>query len=376
MGIARVMALLACAACANANSGSPDATAFDSTPADVSAPTNHCSPGEFATNIVQGQVVCASIQAPTLSTLDERCSVYMGWQDGCDGCITPPVKWGFVGGDRCTNGAGADNACTLPTLGGKQVRLFGLNPDGDVDGNDKLHAGLHCTAAAPSGAIAPCPAGEFVTGTNGVSVRCEPLALDVIDYVKTQCEIYTGWQDSCDGCVTAPAKWGHSGDAACMNGVGGDSTCNDVALGTEMVKLFGLNPDGDVDGNDKLHAGISCGTAAATTTTTMAACPAGQLVVGVASDGMLECASPAPTIADTIAGHCTLYFGWSDNCEGCNSPPAKWGTAKPGQCANGTGGDNTCTTFMLGGVPVAMFGLNPDGDVDGNDTLFVGFTCR
>jgi hypothetical protein len=45
-------------------------------------------------------------------------------------------------------------------------------------------------------------------------------------------------------------------------------------------------------------------------------------------------------------------------------------------CANGAGADNTCGTFMLGDDSVTMFGLNPDGDVDGNDKLYVGFRCR
>lgn len=43
---------------------------------------------------------------------------------------------------------------------------------------------------------------------------------------------------------------------------------------------------------------------------------------------------------------------------------------------NGVGGDNTCSTFMLGGQPTIMSGLNPDGDVDGNDALYIGFVCR
>jgi hypothetical protein len=161
-----------------------------------------------------------------------------------------------------------------------------------------------------------------------------------------------------------------------MNGVGADSTCTDMTLGGETVKLFGLNPDGDVDGNDKLHAGIRCGPAAAATSSTMTLCPAGQFVVGVSLDGSFECESPAPLIAQHVAASCNLYLGWSDNCEGCNTPPAKWGKARVGACANGVGTDNTCTTFPLGGEQVALFGLNPDGDVDNNDTLFVGFRCR
>ena len=45
--------------------------------------------------------------------------------------------------------AGTDNTCAKQTLGGKSITLFGLNTDGDVDGNDKFHTSLHCTAAAP-----------------------------------------------------------------------------------------------------------------------------------------------------------------------------------------------------------------------------------
>jgi hypothetical protein len=198
----------------------------------------------------------------------------------------------------------------------------------------------------------------------------------VADYVATQCTLYLGWQDDCDGCVTSPVKWGLAGDASCANGIGADSTCTEMMLGGETLKMFGLSPDGDVDGNDKLHVGLRCAPVAAATSSTMTLCPAGQFVVGVASDGSFQCESPVPTVAQLVAGSCNLYFGWSDNCDGCTSPPAKWGKARVGACENGVGADNTCTTFTLGTDQVAMFGLNPDGDVDGNDTLFVGFTCH
>jgi hypothetical protein len=366
------MALLV--ACANANPGVPDAA--PDAPADAALPAGHCNPGEYATDIQQGQVVCSPIGGATRTAVDDHCSIYAGWQDGCDGCTTTPGKWGYAGGTRCINGAGGDNSCTMPTLGGAAVRLFGLNPDGDVDGNDKLHASLHCTPAMPSNATGPCPAGEYVTGSNGVSIRCAPIAINVADYATRSCEVYTGWQDNCDNCVTAPAKWGHAGDRGCMNGVGGDNTCTDMMLSGETVKMFGLNPDGDVDGNDKLHIGLHCAPAAAATSSTTTLCPAGQFVVGVATDGSFECESPEPAIADHIAKSCNLYFGWSDNCEGCNTPPSKWGQAYVGGCANGVGGDNTCTTFTFGTESVALFGLNPDGDVDGNDTLFFGLSCR
>lgn len=371
------VAPLVVAACANANPGLPDATARPDTRTPDSAPnTSHCGPNELATNIQSGQVTCAPIESIVQSDVDAHCSVYLGWQDSCDGCITPPAKWGYVGGDRCMNGAGVDNTCAKQTLAGKPITLFGLNTDGDVDGNDKFHTSLHCTAATSSGAIAPCPAGEFAIGSNGTSVRCEPLAVAVVDYVSAQCQVFTGWQDNCDGCTTAPAKWGHAGDAGCMNGVGTDNTCSDMTLGTEVVKMFGLNPDGNVDDNDKLHIGLACGGAAGVSSTTTTVCPPGQFVVGVATDGSFQCQSAAPLLSQYVTAHCKLYLGWSDNCASCTTPPTKWGTAQIGACANGTGANDTCTAFTLGGDQVSLFGLNTDGDVDGNDTFYVGFTCE
>ena len=363
-------------ACANAGEAVP-ADSSD-TPNPDGRLADRCDTGELATAVAaNGQVTCTPIDVATGQAVDNHCSVYLGWRDDCDGCTTDPAKWGFVGGDRCTSGAGAGNTCTTQTLGGAQVRMFAIDPDGDVDGNDKLYGGLHCTTpGASTGAIAPCPAGEFVVGTNGASTRCAPLASVVAAYVKEQCSLYLGWQDECNGCMTIPAKWGRSGDAGCMNGIGGDNTCTKPMLVDQTVDLFGLNPDGDVDGNDKLHAGLRCGAAASAMSSAMTMCPAGQFVVGTAADGSFLCESPAPAITNYFADHCTLYVGWADNCGGCTTPPTKWGSAKVGSCANGIGADNTCTTFTLGEAPVALFGLSPDGDVDGNDALYVGFHCR
>ncbi len=165
-------------------------------------------------------------------------------------------------------------------------------------------------------------------------------------------------------------------DAGCLNGIGGDNTCSKPLLVDQTIELFGLNFDGDVDGNDKLHAGLRCGAAPSAMSSTTTMCPAGQFVVGTATDGSFLCESPAPAITNYFADHCSLYVGWADNCNGCTTPPTKWGTAKAGSCANGVGLDNTCTTFTLGETPVALFGLSPDGDVDGNDALYVGFHCR
>jgi hypothetical protein len=54
------------------------------------------------------------------------------------------VKWGRVSPTTCANGAGADNTCTMQTLGSTSLPMFGLNFDGDVDNNDLLNLGLHC----------------------------------------------------------------------------------------------------------------------------------------------------------------------------------------------------------------------------------------
>ncbi|HVY49813.1 MAG TPA: hypothetical protein VHB21_28155, partial [Minicystis sp.] len=74
----------------------------------------------------------------------QHCNVYFGWQDSCDGCTTAPTKWGYASDTGCTNGAGANDTCTVASLGGQTVQLFGLNTGGDVDDNDKLHVGFVC----------------------------------------------------------------------------------------------------------------------------------------------------------------------------------------------------------------------------------------
>ena len=100
-----------------------------------------------------------------------------------------------------------------------------------------------------------CPAGSYVQGIDATgSVVCASLA----DYVNQSCHLYFGWRDACDGCTTAPAKWGRVSAAACSNGAGVDNTCQTPTLGTEDVTLFGLNTDGDVDATDKFYVGLKC----------------------------------------------------------------------------------------------------------------------
>jgi len=375
--VKRVALAAVLSACANAQPG----TGIDAPPGGGdgggSGSATRCAAGQLATQIAQtGEVACAAAAPALQGALDTSCSVYYGWRDGCDGCTTPPAKWGRVGGDSCVNGAGANNTCSTHNLGGQSVTLFGLDPDGDVDGNDKLYSALHCAATAPSTvSTAPCKAGEFIDGKVGSTWTCAPVAVALVEYIHANCSLYVGWQDSCDGCQTQPAKWGFSAGPNCMNGAGGDNTCSTAMLGTENVTLFGLNTDGDVDGNDKLHIGLRCSTPAPVTSMQTMGCPAGQFVVATTSSGF-ECESLAPLAVQYFSEHCSITYGWRDGCSGCGGPPTKWGRVRVGGCDVGAGGDDTCTSFTLGGQSIVMFGLNPDGDVDDNDALYIGFQCR
>jgi hypothetical protein len=264
----------------------------------------------------------------------------------------------------------------MPTLGGTPVHMFGLDLDGDMDGNDKLYTGLHCTTEDDSGAIAPCPAGQLVSGFNGTAWTCSSYAAAVVAYVHANCSIYLGWQDGCDGCTSPPVKWGMTSNDTCANGAGADNTCiAPTSLGLEQVRLFGLNTDGDVDGNDKFHVGLRCEPPGPGSSIQTSMCPTGQFVAETLAQGGFRCESPAASVAQYFGNHCTLYFGWHDSCDGCITPPTKWGSVRIGACTNGAGADDTCSKFTLGGQSVDMFGLSTDGNVDENDVLYVGFRC-
>lgn len=71
-----------------------------------------------------------------------------------------------------------------------------------------------------------------------------------------------------------------------------------------------------------------------------------------------------------------MYLGWLDECTGCTDAPAKWGYAGASACMNGVGVDDTCTEPLLGGPNTNLFGLNTDGDVNADDTLYLGFQCN
>ncbi|MEZ4400324.1 MAG: hypothetical protein R3B06_09920 [Kofleriaceae bacterium] len=337
-----------------------------------------CPPGQVATSIdTAGAITCAAVEGEAASAVRARCSVYLGQRDSCTGCADPPTKWSASGPSACTPGVGAGNTCVTATLDdpAAPVELATLDLDGNVNGDDKLFTTLHCVRAPRAPLPAPCRPGWAITGRAGTAWMCAPLAEAVVGYVGSQCAVYLGWQDSCDGCTTPPTKWGHANDAGCASGAGANGTCTAATLAGETVNLFGLNTGGDVDGNDKLHVGLACAAPSTAPTSSRTQCPDGQFVTGTQADGSFDCADPAAAAAAYVDTHCALFFGWRDSCDACTQGPAKWGGTGPSSCALGVGADDTCTTMTLGGVSLPMFGLNTDGDVNGDDTLYLGLRC-
>ena len=361
---------------ATGGEGGGTTTGATTTPTSTTFTASACPAGWFATGLdFEQKLVCSPIAAAARDAIHGGCSLYLGWRDECTGCNLPPTKWGRTSPAGCANGVGADNTCTEPTLDGTKVQLFGLSPDGDVNDDDKIHLGFHCPAPADTPAPGPCTTGSFATSLEGDTTTCIPAAVPVLDHVRTRCSLYFGWRDACDGCTSAPDRWGRVGPTGCTIGLGGTSTCTTPTLGGEAVQLFGLSTGGDVDGNDKLYLALHCDAPPEASTTTKGTCPVGQLITAVEEDGTLTCESPATAIADYFDQHCTAYFGLRDSCNACTDPPSKWGRLRNGFCTNDNGVDNTCTQTILGGKTLEMFGLNPDGDVNGDDKLYTGFRC-
>jgi hypothetical protein len=139
--------------------------------------------------------------------------------------------------------------------------VLSLQVDGVIAGNG---SGLVNVDAATLGGVAAggfaassqaCSSGSYVSGidANG-DVVCSTLA----GYVNANCVLYLGWAGNCDGCTSAPTKWGRVRPGSCVNGAGVDNTCQSVVLDTETINLFGLNTDGTVDDDDKFYLGFKC----------------------------------------------------------------------------------------------------------------------
>jgi hypothetical protein len=338
-----------------------------------------CPEGTYAVALDEdGMLACEAIDAGALAApVNDACAVYSGWNDGCNGCLGPPSKWGRAGDALCEIGAGEDNSCVEPVLAGAAVPMFGLNTNGDVDGNDTFHFGLHCPAVGETPTPGPCGPGEYVvSATPEGTTQCLPAGKLAVNYVRDECGLYAGWRDGCDGCVDPPSKWGHTHGTSCEIGAGAEMTCAAQFLAGDWVVQIGVNADGDVDGNDKFYLGLECAAPADAGGPASGRCPFGQLVVGLHADNTLECASPAAVMAATLRESCFTYFGYTDGCEGCLADPAKWGRASSVACEPGAGGDSGCVSANLGGADVALVGMNTDGDVDGNDMFYVGFRCE
>lgn len=220
-----------------------------------------CAAGQFVSSRSGGAVGCTAASAAILEYTRGACSFYVGWRDECDSCNFAPTKWGFANSLACNVGSGAGNTCLPTTLGVDTVPLFGLDLDGNMDDNDKLYFGLECQAAVAEGGPQPsaCPQGQLLVGTHGDgTVECESPRAVIANLVKDRCRLYAGWRDSCNACTTQPAKYGRAGEGFCANDAGVNNTCQAVSLAGTQVDLFGLNTDGDVDDDDKIHVGLEC----------------------------------------------------------------------------------------------------------------------
>lgn len=97
------------------------------------------------------------------------------------------------------------------------------------------------------------------TNLNALNVGGKALATYIRDYVNANCYVYFGWRDSCNGCTTAPIKYGRArGLTSGCGTVGTDSSCTVHTLFSQSVQMHGLSTDGDVDGNDKFWIGFKC----------------------------------------------------------------------------------------------------------------------
>ena len=384
LGTAAWLAIL-CAACASSTSPEADPGASvdagpttDAPPRPLrsdASPPSVCTEGEFAVGVdADGTLQCAPIAPTATDAVRSHCALYAGWRDSCNGCTNVPAKWGSARHGSCATGLGADNTCSAASLGGINVSLFGLNTDGDVNDDDKFYLGWQCDTPPDAPIAGPCAAGSFISAITADGIDCITARGMIVEYLRANCHVYLGWRDSCNGCTGAPAKWAHASSTSCDRGVGVDNTCTMPTLAGASVRLLGVNTDGDVGGDDKFYLGFQCSGATTASEVVSESCPPGQLVVGRDGSGV-HCASPLPLAETAVQQSCSLYFGWRDNCDGCTTPPAKWGRVGHAFCENGFGADNTCSVSTLAGNPVQLFGLNTDGDVNGDDKFHVGLAC-
>lgn len=336
-----------------------------------------CPEGAFALGFDgEGTIVCGAIDEGVVAAVHANCSLYFGWRDSCNNCMEGPSKWGRVDGESCTDGAGADGSCVALDENGTPLHLYGVNTDGDVNGDDKFYVGLRCKELGESALPGPCEPGEVaVSWAPSGYHTCYPIARLVARYVAESCTAYLGWRDNCEGCGEPPAKWGRAQMMSCANGAGDDGTCATPLLGGQWVTTFGVNTDGGVDGNDTFYAGLHCATREDAEVDALGGCPVGTALTAIESDASLKCRSLAPAVASIVRSSCALHFGWRDSCDGCGDPPAKRGWATTEACQLIEGADSGCVAAELGGTSVQLIALNTDGNVNGDDKFYAGFRC-
>ena len=292
-----------------------------------------------------------------------------------------------AGGDGGSTGDGATTTTSGPGTTGSTTSGPSTGPGGgdggaggDGTGGDRAAGGgggasvsTTTTSSTGGGVDRLCPDGQFVTAiaADG-ALTCAPFTAAALTAIAGGCSVYLGHRDGCTGCTTDPAKWGWARTGLCANGVGAGGTCVDTPLNGNLVSLYGLNTTGDVDENDKLYASFHC--AVGDVAPQAGPCAAGSFVSGVA-EGVLTCTPASGLALGRVRSACHLYLGWIDSCSGCTTAPSKWGKVDDAACTNGAGSGNTCTTAVLGGETVRLFGLNTGGDVDENDKIHLGLRC-
>jgi hypothetical protein len=359
---------------AGGSGGSPGAGGSGGRGTGGAPPAQHCEPGELATNIEAGQLVCAPVAAVVSKAIADSCSVFYGWSDNCDvKCEAPPNRVGRVSSTSCLELTTGDSTCQAHNLGDNlAVPLFGWDLDGGADTGDRFYSAIRC--APPAARPLACGEGGFVTAYDGDTPACNALDEAVIEYVRPSCALVRGWRDQCGGCIDPPTKYVSSTSASCDIGEGG--FCAQATLGDDVVELASFDTDGNVGEDDKFHFGLRCESVTSTEAVAEGTCPSNQFVVGLDGAGGLLCSNLEELSMRVFRDRCALYAGWLDNCDDCTDAPSKWGRVTDGGCANNAAADDTCSTMELAGQTVDLYGLNVDGGVNGNDKFYMGFRCE
>ena len=118
-----------------------------------------------------------------------------------------------------------------------------------VNSSEKLKA--HSSGVTVSGILT---AGAITVGSKALSTY-------IRDYINGSCYIYFGWRDGCNSCTNKPRKAGRVRPGYCQGALGeisDSNSCTDHKLGGNTVRMFGLNTDGVVNGDDMFWIGFRC----------------------------------------------------------------------------------------------------------------------